>query len=221
MNYQSFCKKEKRFYEKIGVRKLKEFLLKLFLPKFGPREENNYHLKKGNGIQDLKDQKKFLYLNAFYHLGGYVALVLLCSLSIPVLVGVGVIQAYLIMVQRYNYIRLDEAIHKYQDYEQEKIQNLKIHILDQDQQLKLHRVRLYRYDLWQEVTISESLSDILDQASYFELLYYRKLFNQLASDNLQGIYYSEEYDIPALDGYRSEKTLSLIYQDSDFYHPKN
>ncbi len=212
MNNLRFREKEKRFYEKIGVRKLKELILKLPLPKAEPRISNGYYLKRGNGLQDLKEHKKFLYFNGICH--GVAFVCLASSIPLPLFVGVGAVQAYLVMIQRYNYIRIKEAIEKHQDHENQKIKNLKIHILEKDANLKLHRVELYKYQLGRHVTLSESLENILDHASYFELLYYKKLFDQLDAANLQGCWYSEEFDVPALDGYRSNKTLYLNYDVS-------
>lgn len=55
MDHKYLRQREKDFYEKIGVRQAKKLVLKLFLPKFGAREGNNYYLKKGNGITDLQE----------------------------------------------------------------------------------------------------------------------------------------------------------------------
>lgn len=211
MDYLRFREKEKRFYEKIGVRKLKELLLKFPMSKiFEPREGNNWVLKRGNGIQDLKDQKKWLYLNGISHAMSFVIL-LPFSISISPLVIIEIIQFYLAMIQRYNYIRIEEAIDKHQDHEKEKIKNLKIHILEKDAQLKPHRVKLYQHCLGIKVSTNESLDDILNRASYFELVYYKKLFNQLEEADFQGCHY---YEVPSPSIFQSNKTLSLVYFDS-------
>lgn len=57
MNNLRFREKEKRFYKKISVRKLKELILNLPLPK-GPRDNSSYFLKRGSGLQDLKEHKR-------------------------------------------------------------------------------------------------------------------------------------------------------------------
>lgn len=212
MDCQRFREKEKRFYEKIGVRKLKELILSLPLPKIEPRDNSSYFLKRGNGLQDLKEHKKYLYLNGVFHGVAFVCL----ALSTPPFLSIVIctIQAYLVMLQRYNYIRIKEAVEKHQDHEQQKIKNLKIHILEKDASLRLHKVELYKYQFGKHTTLSESLEDILDHASYFELLYYKKLFNQLEKANQEGCWYSEEFYVPALDGYTSNKTLYLTYDVS-------
>lgn len=212
MDCQRFREKEKRFYEKIGVRKLKELILSLPLPKIGPRDNSSYFLKRGNGIQDLKEHKKYLYFNGIFHGVAFVWFAL--SISPILSVGICTIQAYLVMLQRYNYIRIKEAVEKHQDHEQQKIKNLKLHILEKDASLRLHKVELYKYRLGQHIVLSESLDDILDHASYFELLYYKKLFDQLEKANQEGCWYSEEFYVPALDGYTSNKTLYLTYEVS-------
>lgn len=209
MDNRRFLEKEKRFYEKIGVRKLKELILNLPLPKIGPRDNSSYFLKRGNGLQDLKEHKKYLYLNGIFHGVAFVCF----ALSIPSFLSVVIctIQAYLVMIQRYNYIRIKEVVEKYQNHEQQKIKNLKIYILEKDANLRLHKVELYKYQLGRNIQLSKSLDDILDHASYFELLYYKKLFDQLEKASQEGCWYSEEFDVPHLDGYRSSKTLSLVY----------
>ena len=58
MNNLRFREKEKRFYKKISVRKLKELILNLPLPKIGSRDNSSYFLKRGSGLQDLKEHKR-------------------------------------------------------------------------------------------------------------------------------------------------------------------
>lgn len=133
---------------------------------------------------------------------------------------VAIIQAYLVMIQRYNYIRIEEVIEKGKPLEEKKIKNLKIYILKKDKQLKMHRVCLYHYNLWKQETLSESLEDILDHSSYLELMYYKQLFCRLEEQNRQGIWYSNEYDVPSLDGCSSDKILFLNYDTSKNYNVK-
>ena len=206
---------EKSFYEKIGVRKLKEFILKctLFLPKTDSRDKTSYFLKSGNGLQDLKDHKKYLWFNGLCHGTAFIAF--LCSpMPIFLLVPLLLSQAYLVMIQRYNYIRIKDAVEKHQGHEQKKIKNLKIYILEKDNSLRLHKVELYKYRLGRYIKLSESLDDILNQASYLELLYYKKLFDQLDRGNQEECWYSEEFDVPSLDGHTFNKTLFLNYDIS-------
>ncbi len=220
MNYKEFRQKEKSFYEKIGVKCIKKLVLKLPLPKFGAREENNYYLKKGNGIADLQDQKKFFYFNGVIHGVTLLWQCFFASVSPVFLLITSVIQVYLIMLQRYNYIRIEEVIEKGESLEKKKIKNLKIYILEKEAQLKMHHVRLYGYELWKEVTISESLEDILNQASYLELMYYKRLFCHLEKENQQGVWHSDEYDIPSLDNSISNKTFVLTYDYSSIKDKK-
>ncbi len=212
---------EKSFYEKIGVRKLKECILRctLLLPKAGLRDKTSYFLKRGNGLQDLKDHKKYLWYNGLFHGIAFVSFVC-ASMPIFLLVPLLISQAYLVMIQRYNYIRIKEAVEKHQDHEQKRIKNLKIYILETDAKLRHHQVELYKYRFGRYITLSESLDDILNQASYFELLYYKKLFDQLERANQEGCWYSEEFDVPSLDGYRSDKILFLNYDTSKNYDVK-
>lgn len=82
---------------------------------------DNYVMKKGNGMHDLKDFKKHLYTNATIHI---LALLVLSDNIIKVFNGqmpigytlatislVG-INSYCIMLQRYNYIRINHVLEK-------------------------------------------------------------------------------------------------------------
>lgn len=127
---------EKKTYELLGVKKFRKLAFKtreiFFYPfTFRMKKEDrkkmfyntpdNYVMKKGNGMQDLKDFKKHLYTNAIIHL---IALLVLSDNIIKVFNGqmpfgytlatislVG-INSYCIMLQRYNYIRINHVLEK-------------------------------------------------------------------------------------------------------------
>lgn len=127
---------EKKTYELLGVKKFRKLAFKtreiFYYPfTFRMKKEDrkkmfyntpdNYVMKKGNGMQDLKDFKKYLYTNAIIHL---IALLVLSDNIIKVFNGqmpfgytlatislVG-INSYCIMLQRYNYIRINHVLEK-------------------------------------------------------------------------------------------------------------
>lgn len=139
---------ELKIYEKLGIKKFRNVLMKtvylLFLPFFiifkVPKEKRkdtfhnsqmNYFMKKGNGLKDLKDFKKWLYVNAGIHV--YALLICIKGLltgtfiiEIPFII----LNLYCIILQRYNYIRIDNTIKKYEDIEKKKICSIKKTIKD-------------------------------------------------------------------------------------------
>jgi len=134
---------ELKFYEKIGIRKFRDILIKfiylLAVPLYIifkiPKEKrktifrnspSNYFMKKGNGLKDLKDFKKWLYFNSAIHI--YALLKCIMSIingafifEIPHII----LNLYCIMLQRYNYIRINNTIKKYEEIEKKKTENLK------------------------------------------------------------------------------------------------
>lgn len=127
---------EKKTYELLGVKKFRKIAFKsreiiwypfTFRMKKEDRKQlfyntpDNYIMKKGNGMQDLIDFKKQLYMNATIHI---LALLVLSDNVAKVFSGqiptsyailtmslVG-INSYCIMLQRYNYIRIKHVLEK-------------------------------------------------------------------------------------------------------------
>lgn len=131
-------KKEKnielKIYELLGVKAFRKLVFKLFYISIIPytrhmtREErynsiyntpSNYNMKKGHGIQDLRDFKKQLLLNAGIHIFSLIA----CIPSFLNVIGgtatlfttiqtlfLVTINTYCIMLQRYNQIRINQVI---------------------------------------------------------------------------------------------------------------
>lgn len=157
---------EKRFYELIGIRTFRKMafgLVKLFslpillcLPKDKRKEylsaPNNYNMKKGHGIQDLKDFKKMLLFNSSIHIWGLykcmpglkLALMGFATAGDCFLVTIAaLINLYCIMLQRYNLIRIHEAEEKYEKYQELKEKRLKrmIEKMEKDEnELVLERI---------------------------------------------------------------------------------
>ena len=129
-------KKEKnielKIYELLGVKTFRKIVFKLCYISMIPftrhmtREErynsiyntpSNYNMKKGHGIQDLRDFKKQLLLNAVIHLSALIACIpsflnviggtatLFTTIATLFLVT---INTYCIMLQRYNQIRIGQ-----------------------------------------------------------------------------------------------------------------
>ncbi len=134
---------EKKFYELIGIKRFRKmafgfrkvlcFPILIFFPKEMRKRffENpsNYCMKRGNGIQDLKDFKLMLLFNTLIHIWGlWVGIPLVKDLALGIytalqgllIVPPFVVNIYCIFLQRYNHIRINEVIEKYEKYEELK-----------------------------------------------------------------------------------------------------
>lgn len=83
-------------------------------------------MKKGNGLKDLKDFKKCLYFNSGIH----ICVLIICIInlfirSFIIQIPFIILNLYCLMLQRYNYIRINNIIKKYEDIENKKINNIK------------------------------------------------------------------------------------------------
>jgi len=87
---------------------------------------SSYFIDKENGLKGLKDFKKYLYMNSFIHVYAlFHCIVALFSGAIIIAIPFIVANLYCIMLQRYNYIRIDNVIKKYEEFEKKKINNIK------------------------------------------------------------------------------------------------
>lgn len=126
---------ELKIYELLGIKVFRKMAFELykaiglpftiFISKEARRKiyssPSNYNMKKGHGLQDLRDFKKMLLLNTSIHIW---ALSLCLPHFFKVITGTAstlatinnlipiVINLYCIMLQRYNFIRINEVIKK-------------------------------------------------------------------------------------------------------------
>lgn len=180
---------ELKFYKKLGIRKFRDILIKtvylLFLPFFiifkVPKEkrkntfykfQTNYFMEKGNGLKDLKSFKKWLYINAGIHIYALVPCIrsLLTGtfiIEIPFII----LNLYCIMLQRYNYIRIDNTIKKYEDIEKKKICSIKEEIKD-----NIEETHISIYSPKKKINESDkTLDNVLDNLSLKSLRELKKL----------------------------------------------
>lgn len=110
---------EINLYEHLGVRQFQKLVFKLekFIH-FKDKQKNiNYHVKSDN-IDDLNSFKKFLYYNGAIHVRnaiGVTALIILQPLffskwTLVYLVPSLIKNLYCVMLQRYNYLRINKVI---------------------------------------------------------------------------------------------------------------
>lgn len=120
---------ELRIYELLGIKifrkmafclyKILGFPFTIFMSKENRKNfynaPNNYNMKKGHGIKDLKDFKKWLLFNAGIHVYGLFSCtftLMMGSILVSTIIA-AVINAYCIMLQRYNHIRINQTIEKW------------------------------------------------------------------------------------------------------------
>ena len=170
---------ELKIYEKLGVRKFRNILVKIiyftlipFLILFKIPKEDwkniyqeyqvNYFMKKGNGLQDLKDYLKWPRINGTLHLIAFIPCIrgLLLGtfiIEIPLII----LNTYCIMLQRYNYVRINNAIKKFEEIEKKKISNMKEQIKDniEDSQISVYNYKKKKKEK------NKTIDDMLDNLS--------------------------------------------------------
>ena len=123
---------ELKLYEKLGVKFFKKFVLKLHKAVFGRKDpdyektSSNYRIGKIEYADDLQNHKHELRFNAIVHIVGLMAgltsliTTILSSAGLPAFilpVFLILLNSYCIMLQRYNYIRIDRAYKKYKKHD--------------------------------------------------------------------------------------------------------
>ena len=201
-------KKEKnielKIYELLGVKTFRKLVFKLFYISIMPytrhmtREErynsiyntpSNYNMKKGHGIQDLRDFKKQLLLNAVIHIFGLIA----CISSFLNVIGgsatlfttittlfLVTINTYCIMLQRYNQIRINQVIKKGERLEEGKKNKLREELIKED---SLLRENIYKVVNKREEEKNITLEELLENATYEQLRQYRDYLSSFKKTN--------------------------------------
>lgn len=137
---------EMKIYESLGIKRFKKLVLEIgyrsirLFDRSLTREKyykssSNYRMKKGNGLDDLRKFKKMLFLNGGIHSLALIHNVVMMVEAISLgsfwglaLVGCySVINGYCILLQRYNYLRIERVLKKGEPIEEKK----KIDILEE------------------------------------------------------------------------------------------
>lgn len=191
-------KKEKnielKIYELLGVKTFRKLVFKLCYISMIPftrhmtREErynsiyntpSNYNMKKGHGIQDLRDFKKQLLLNAGIHIFGLITCIpsflnviggtatLFTTIATLFLVT---INTYCITLQRYNQIRINQVIKKGEHLEEAKKNKLKEELIKEDSLLSKH---IYKVVNKRGEEKNITFEELLENATYEQLRQYR------------------------------------------------
>lgn len=155
--------------------------------KFLYNTASNYIMKKGNGLQDLRDFKKQLWLNAGIHIW---ALSLCLPNFLKVIGGTAstfttiinlitiTINIYCIMLQRYNCVRINEVIKKGIPREEKKKNEIKDELKQVDSLLKEHNYKIVNKRNKEKII---TFDELLQNATLEQLREYRdylKLFQK-------------------------------------------
>lgn len=141
---------------------------------------SNYIMKKGHGLQDLRDFKKELRLNAGIHIvalitclpnflrviGGVVSL----STTISNLTSIG-INIYCIMLQRYNYIRINQVLKKGEAIEKRQKDAICAEIKEENQ---MYNDLTYKILNKKDKEITITFEDFLQTATLQQLKDYKE-----------------------------------------------
>ena len=204
---------ELKMYEFLGIKKFRNAIVNILyiacIPIYKisniPKEEmkkiflntpGNYFMKKGNGLNDLKNFKKFIWFNAIIHV---IALILTATVLYinPVFNTIFVIlNLYCIMLQRYNYIRINKTIRKHKIFEENKICKIKTELKEKDNLLKEY---IYTFGLVGKNKKIKTIDQLLENASLERLKQIKIILEDIS--NKEKIY---------------EKYPNLIYSSTIF-----
>ncbi len=111
---------EIRFYEIIGIKKFKKILISIILLFFHDRnilKGSNYYIESLT-ISGLKSFSKKLMFNVFNHIIGFVVSVIFIItdknyFNKVILFFIIVFNVYCVLLQRYNYLRMQKILKRY------------------------------------------------------------------------------------------------------------
>lgn len=231
-------KLELRIYEFLGIkifRKMAFILMKVlsypFTIKMSKEQRksffngaSNYRMKKGNGLQDLRDFKKMLILNASIHACALLALApnvikiisgafstMSTTLVVTTIIAT-IINAYCIMLQRYNWVRINEVLKKHSKRDEKKKELLKETLKKEDELLNEHTYKMVnRQNKEKEITFEELIenADIEQLRNYQKNLALINSYNEICNKYKDSEpYFKDEFVLNEDNG----KTIKLKFK---------
>ncbi len=189
--------KELKFYEKLGVKRFRKFVYSfsffLVLP-FGiithknikeikrmvNETPTNYNIGRKINYEKIKNFKKMLLLNSSIHMlgliicvPGYIDVITNNSTLYSTIVNLTAIfiNTYCLMLQKYNYIRINNTLNKLKPKYEKELQETKENIREKDSKLLNHD---YVYtDYLSEKDKIVNLDEIIEKSSLEQLKEYR------------------------------------------------
>ncbi len=229
---------ELKIYELLGIKTFRKMLFKLVyklvyiliipITREMTKEERynliynvpaNYKMKKGHGIQDLRDFKKKLLFNAGMHIFSLI-MCIPCFLKIigsTASISTTIItlffvttNIYCIMLQRYNHIRINQVIKKGEPREEAKKNKLKEELIKEDSLLSEHTYKVVnKCEKEKNITFEELLeTDTYEQLrQYRDYLSYFKKVDQMLEE--QQSHYTPDEQLSISVPLQKNKTLKL------------
>ena len=221
---------EMKIYEKLGIKKFKNLVLNLEKKVIGNKtpKGTNYHLDQGHGLKDLKNFKLALLFNGGFHTYSFIMCIvtildsMMPILLYPPLIAAMTINTYCVMLQRYNWIRINKTIKKNEPLEERKKEKIKQELQEQEDKLLPHTYkRIKNYKRTKEVSFDE----LIENASLEDLKRYRKslnFFGQISDKMKEDQTYYDDTINREIDGIYdngSQLKVEFITKDSTD-HPK-
>lgn len=187
---------------------------------------SNYIMKKGNGFQDLKDFKKMLRLNALTHILGSITCIFFLVFSVidvfinPIsIISIAsiiiqlvffIVNLYCVMLQRYNWIRINKTIKRMKPREEKKKNELKAELQKTDTYLAEHSYKIVKN---KKIEKDISLEELMENASLRQLKQYRDYLEKFCQCNNVEFKYEYKCDIGV--PIAENKTLKLKFKEID------
>lgn len=186
---------ELRIYEILGVKIFKKMVFELLYSlsffvtfKLSRKERkniidsmpSNYVMKKGNRLQDLKNFKKYILFNTGIHTLGFAIsmysiintiIFFPITLSVITYLFLIIVNLYCLMLQRYNWVRINEVINKFTPHEEKIKSKLKEELKEKDKFLSPHTYKIVNVNK-KEKTVT--FDDLLNNTTIKQLKEYKK-----------------------------------------------
>ena len=167
---------EMKTYELLGIKYFKKIVLGIvyisIIPitrnltkeeriKFMQNNKTNYSLGKGYDLQKLRTFKKSLLFNASIHIYSLISCIKFLSNTFSIFAFIILIlNIYCIMLQRYNHIRINNVLKKYEPIEHKKKKDLKQELTKKDSLLKEHTYKIIKNNIEKEITINQFIEKL-------------------------------------------------------------
>ena len=132
---------ELKIYEILGVKIFRFLVFKLekIIHHKDKMQNINYHVKRIN-VDEFESFKKYLYYNGFIHVRNLIFLFVILLLSLnftnPIFLVILILEfiknTYCVMLQRYNYIRINQSIQRKKEFISRKNQKRNENILKEE-----------------------------------------------------------------------------------------
>ena len=188
---------EMKLYECLGVRQFQNLVFKLEkVIHFKDKGKNiNYHVKSGS-IDELKEFQKYLYFNGFIHVRNNIGLVAFTIVqqmffsdwfllyTIPSMLK----NTYCVMLQRYNYLRINKVIEGKQKVLDRKVEKKKQEFIQENKEA-IKKIKRNKQSLEQIQSLKKFLQGeedvVLDESSLEMLTLIRNFVSDSKEKDVQ------------------------------------